>query len=80
MVGAQIKQARIAAKMSQSKLARHCGLDRNTIRKIEAGLSDPKSGTLRLIAEMLGVAPGIFFEESADFEKQVDDDLNQEAV
>lgn len=55
LVGARIRTARENAKLSQVQLGERVGLDHKTIHRIEYGTSDPRLGTLVLIAHALGV-------------------------
>lgn len=54
-IGANIKKARIAAKMTQKQLAKACGIADSAIRKYESESVTPKLPMLKKIANALGV-------------------------
>lgn len=49
-----VKQARRKAGLSQRSLALRAGLPQSTIGRIEAGTTDPRTGTLNKILEACG--------------------------
>ena len=50
-----VKNARVAARLSQSDLAARAGLSRMTVQKIEAGAIDPRLSTLLVLLRALGL-------------------------
>jgi transcriptional regulator with XRE-family HTH domain len=52
-VGSRIREARTQAGLSQSQLAKLCGMDQSRITQIEGGQYDPRLSTIRRIAEAL---------------------------
>jgi transcriptional regulator with XRE-family HTH domain len=50
-----LKNARLAAKLSQGELAARAGLSRMTVQKIEAGAIDPRVSTLLVLMRALGL-------------------------
>jgi len=54
-IGANIRAAREAAKLSQEKLGELTGLDRKTVNRIEQGAYSTLLDHLLLIADALGV-------------------------
>ncbi len=55
--GAVLRERRLAADLSQEKLALDCGLDRTYISLLERGLRQPTLSTLFQLATILGVQP-----------------------
>ena len=58
MLGARIRQFRQAADMSQEELGLKAGYERSAIQKIEAGETEPLTGTLLDIVRALEIEPG----------------------
>jgi HTH-type transcriptional regulator, competence development regulator len=54
-VGDRVRDARVKAGLSQSQLARLCGMVQSRIAEIEAGESDPRLSTVRRVAEALSI-------------------------
>ncbi|MFI5831120.1 helix-turn-helix transcriptional regulator [Streptomyces sp. NPDC051578] len=54
-LGNRIRDARLAADLTQEKLALLAGVDRTTLQKTEAGKTDPKFGQLLRLARALNV-------------------------
>ncbi|MFF9898516.1 helix-turn-helix domain-containing protein [Streptomyces longispororuber] len=54
-VGERIRAARDYANLTQEKLGEACGLDRQTINRIEQGHASPRLDNLIRIADALGV-------------------------
>ncbi len=50
-----LKNARMAARLSQRDLAARAGLSRMTVQKIEAGTIDPRLSTLLVLLRALGL-------------------------
>ena len=65
LVGRNVKRLRIAAGLSQAKLAERMGVDRAYVSGIELGQRNPTIVTLWHIAEALRVKLRQFFEEEA---------------
>ena len=63
MVGRNLKRLRIAAGLSQAKLAERMGVDRAYISGLELGARNPTIVTLWHLAKALGVKIRMFFEE-----------------
>lgn len=63
MVGQNVKRLRIAAGLSQAKLAERMGVDRAYVSGLELGQRNPTVVTLWHIARSLGVQIRSFFEE-----------------
>lgn len=59
-VSGRIKNARIAAGLTQDQLASKCGLTQSHICRLETGLHSPTSMTLEKIATALGLAMSHF--------------------
>lgn len=55
-VGERIYYCRVENHMTQKELGEKAGIDPSTIRKYESGRLNPKIGTLRKIADALGVS------------------------
>ena len=64
-VGAKIKAARIAKKMTQEELGRIIGVQKSAIAKYESGrVVNIKRSTLQKLSEVLEIRPAeLFFEE-----------------
>jgi transcriptional regulator with XRE-family HTH domain len=54
-LGSTIRSARLRRDMTQEELALETGLARKTIYQVEHGQTDPRLGTLRRIADAIGV-------------------------
>ncbi|MFI5985015.1 helix-turn-helix transcriptional regulator [Streptomyces sp. NPDC051555] len=52
-LGNRIRDARLAADLTQDKLAELAGVDRTTLQKTEAGKTDPKFSLLLRLARVL---------------------------
>ena len=63
MVGRNLKRLRIAAGLSQAKLAERMGVDRAYISGLELGGRNPTIVTLWHLAKALGVKIRMLFEE-----------------
>jgi len=63
LVGQNIRRLRLAAKISQAELAARMGVDRAYISGLELGHRNPTVVTLWHLAQALGVAIGMFFDE-----------------
>ncbi len=61
--GARLRAARIAARMSQTKLGEALGVSFQQVQKYENGKDRVAASTLQAIAAALGVHPGAFFDE-----------------
>jgi transcriptional regulator with XRE-family HTH domain len=62
-LGANIREMRRRAAMTQVELAREAGLSMMTLSRIERGESEPRASTLRKLAKALEVRPRDLFEE-----------------
>lgn len=63
IVGRNVKRLRIAAGLSQAKLAERMGVDRAYVSGLELGQRNPTILTLWHVAQALGVKAGAFFDE-----------------
>ncbi len=63
MLGERIKQARLAAGMSQRDLASRAGVSAQAVSKYERNLDIPSSGVLLRLSEALGVKIDYFFRQ-----------------
>lgn len=61
-VGGRVRVLREAAHVTQRDLAASAGISRTTLNRFEVGLTDLHLSRLFVIAEALGVEPGVFFE------------------
>lgn len=55
-LGDQIRQWRLARKMTQSELEQNAGLSHNTVSRIECGAVSPRLDTIERIAQALNVS------------------------
>ncbi|RKN56951.1 XRE family transcriptional regulator, partial [Streptomyces klenkii] len=62
-VGHLIRHARLAAKLSQEKLADRAGVDRKTISRAESGIAALKVDHLIAVAAALGISPRVLLPE-----------------
>jgi transcriptional regulator with XRE-family HTH domain len=62
--GEKVRAARERAFLSKRELAERAGLDRNTIGRIEDGVTEVYPRTIRKIAEALSVDPASLVPES----------------
>lgn len=62
VIGENLRRFRKAREMTQEGLAAEVDLDVRQIGRIERGQSYPSVGLLVQMAELLGVAPGRFFD------------------
>lgn len=69
-VGQNIRKIRAFKGFSQKTLAEKAELDQSGLSQIENGHTDPKTETLRKIADVLGVSPGLFFEKDFDIRQK----------
>ncbi len=68
VVGANVRKYRLAAALSQEELALRVEIiDQGYVSGLERGKRNPTAITLRLLADALGVEPGLLF-ETASFE------------
>ncbi len=61
--GARLRAARIAARMSQTKLGNALGVSFQQVQKYENGKDRVAASTLQSFATALGVHPGSFFDD-----------------
>lgn len=54
-LGAMLRDARRAARLSQAELAARAGLSRMTVQKLESGAIDPRASTLEVVMRVLGL-------------------------
>jgi transcriptional regulator with XRE-family HTH domain len=66
LVGQNVRRLRIAAGLSQAKLAERMGVDRAYVSGLELGERNPTIVTLWHTAKALGVKPRLFFDEDKD--------------
>jgi transcriptional regulator with XRE-family HTH domain len=64
LVGRNVKRLRIAAGISQAKLAERMSVDRAYVSGLELGQRNPTVVTLWHIGKALGVRLGSFFDET----------------
>jgi transcriptional regulator with XRE-family HTH domain len=64
--GLRLKTLRKQAGLSQEKLAEQSGLHRQAIAKLELGTHEPSWGTVRALADALGVKCDAFTEEDSE--------------
>jgi transcriptional regulator with XRE-family HTH domain len=62
LVGRNVKRLRIAAGLSQAKLAERLGIDRAYVSGLELGQRNPTVVTLWHVSQALGVKLGAFFD------------------
>lgn len=62
----QISEARVAAGLSQSELARRLGIKPQSVQAWESGVSAPRARRLSQVAEVLGVPESFFFQEAKE--------------
>lgn len=60
-LGEEVRSARLAHGSSAGMLARHCGISRSMLSRIENGQTSPSLDTLQLLAEALEVPVSRFF-------------------
>jgi transcriptional regulator with XRE-family HTH domain len=63
-IGERVKKLRIRSAMTQVELAKAAGISPNTVWRLETGQHAPQLGTIRKVAQALGVAPHELIEES----------------
>tara|TARA_R110002074_G_C12468159_1_gene659995 strand:+ start:1155 stop:1391 length:237 start_codon:yes stop_codon:yes gene_type:complete len=61
--GKVLRERRMAAGLSQEKLALECGLDRTYISLLERGLRQPTLSTVFVVAQVLNVQPSVVVRE-----------------
>ncbi|MEU4947746.1 helix-turn-helix transcriptional regulator [Streptomyces lavendulae] len=54
VIGARLRAARMEAELSQERLADLAGIDRKTVVRLEAGMSDVRLGVWLSLARALG--------------------------
>lgn len=59
MLGEEIRTARKFYRLNQFELAELVGVSVDTVRRWEAGIREPRSGELAIIAEVLNISPDI---------------------
>jgi len=64
-IHARIAELRLKASLSQSELAKRCGVDETAVSHWENGVSSPKGSRLPVVAEALGVTIDELFGEAA---------------
>ncbi|MCX5197242.1 helix-turn-helix domain-containing protein [Streptomyces sp. NBC_00249] len=55
IIGARLRDAREAARLSQEELAERAGIDRKTVVRLEGATSDARLGVWLRLARVLGV-------------------------
>jgi transcriptional regulator with XRE-family HTH domain len=58
IIAAQVRQARIAARMTQQELAARAGVSISTVRALEQGFANPSLSSLIALSEALGLTKG----------------------
>ncbi len=61
-IGARMKQARVAAGLSQTELGTHLGISFQQVQKYEKGVNRVSGGRLYRVARVLGVKITYFFD------------------
>ena len=56
-IDARLRMARAYAKLRQADLAVSAGIGLSTVQRIESGRFEPRQGTVRKLADALGVRP-----------------------
>lgn len=75
-LGEKIKQARLAANMTQSSLAEKTGISERSLYTYEQAGIMPRSGNLRKIAEVLNVSVGYLLDDNeTDTQKNINQDI-----
>jgi transcriptional regulator with XRE-family HTH domain len=62
-IGAKIRELRERAGLNQDDFARHAGINRVHLYRIETGRQSPTIRTLSIVAEALGVSLRVLFED-----------------
>jgi len=62
VIGENIRIRRVAAKLSQEKLAASVGVEQSYLSGLEAGRRNPTAVTLWHVAIALKTKPGVFFD------------------
>ena len=65
LVGARIRAVRESASLSQLELSRRSGIAQESLSRIETGQSDPRLGTLRKMAQGMGLSLNQLLEQIA---------------
>jgi DNA-binding XRE family transcriptional regulator len=60
-LGRNLRRVRTAAGLTQTALAKRCGMDRSYVGGLEAGQRNPTAVTLQRLAKVLRVTPTVFF-------------------
>ena len=63
-IGRRIKMQRLALGLSQTDVAKRLGITFQQIQKYERGINRVGAGRLQEMANLLGVTPAFFFEDS----------------
>jgi DNA-binding XRE family transcriptional regulator len=61
-LGENVRHWRIAAGLTQTAVAKQCGINRSYLSRLESGRRNPTLATLERLAKTLKVTPGAFFE------------------
>ena len=66
MLMSKLKEARKGKGMTQSELAKACGISRNSIVNWETGKNTPKLGDIEKLSAVLGISPHELMENSLE--------------
>ena len=61
-----VRHWHIAAGLTQTAVAKQCGMNRSHLSHLESGRRNPTLGTLERFAKTLKVTPGYFFEDVSE--------------
>ena len=75
IVGERIRRRRILTGLTQDQLGDALGVSYQQIQKYETGSNRVSAGRLYLLADMLDVSPGWFFDGLSDASETSDDDM-----
>ena len=61
-IGAQLRAARLAARMSMAEVAEQAGLTKGFVSKLERDLANVSVASLIRLCDALGISPGSLFQ------------------
>src|SRR5437868_15475010 len=61
-IGAQLRAARLAARMSMAEVAEQAGLTKGFVSKLERDLANVPVASLIRLCDALGILPGLLFQ------------------
>ncbi len=70
-IGAKIRRIRQAQRLTVQQLATKVGITRGAVSQIERGVSNPSIGTLKALADTLGITMGSLFDTTPAVESLV---------